>query len=376
MTVRLPEPLLALRNRVLSHPEFQRWAAIFPLTRPLARRRARALFDIVAGFVYSQVLLACVRLRLLELLAEGPQSSEQLAPRLGLSPDAARRLLRAAASLRLAEARGGDRFALGEQGAALIGNPGIAAMVEHHSMAYADLRDPVALLRGEVQGRALMDYWAYVGADAPAAAADQAVRGYTDLMADSQRLIAGDVLDAYSLQRHRCLLDLAGGDGTFAVTAAKRWPHLKVVLFDLPAVAERARERFQREGLADRAIAVGGDLRHDPLPSGADIVSLVRVLHDHDDPQARSFIRAACGALPTGGRLLVAEPMSGTPGAEPIGDAYFGFYLLAMGSGRPRTPDELRLMLKDACFDRVRQRRTCRPVVTQLLVAERAARSA
>ena len=29
--------------------------------------------------------------------------------------------------------------------------------------------------------------------------------------------------------------------------------------------------------------------------------------------------------------------MADAPGAEPVGDAYFGFYLLAMGRGRPRT---------------------------------------
>jgi demethylspheroidene O-methyltransferase len=32
--------------------------------------------------------------------------------------------------------------------------------------------------------------------------------------------------------------------------------------------------------------------------------------------------------------------MSETPGAEPVGDAYFGLYLLAMGSGRTRPPRE------------------------------------
>jgi demethylspheroidene O-methyltransferase len=266
--VRLPEPLLALRNRVLSKPEFQRWASIFPLTRPRAQRRARELFDIVAGFVYSQILQACVQVRLFEILAEGTQSVDDLAPRLGLPVEGARRLLRAAASLELAEARGDDRYALGELGAAMVGNPGIAAMVEHHAMAYADLKDPVALLRGEFPQRALQGYWAYVGTEAPASAGEQAVSGYSELMAQSQRLIADDVLDAYSLQEHRCLLDVAGGDGTFLVTAAKRWPHLRVILFDLPAVAERARARFQREGLGDRATAIGGDVRAIPCPRG------------------------------------------------------------------------------------------------------------
>jgi demethylspheroidene O-methyltransferase len=58
--------LRSLRNRLLASPGFQRWAAAFPLTRPVARRHTRELFDLVAGFVYSQVLAACVALDLFE----------------------------------------------------------------------------------------------------------------------------------------------------------------------------------------------------------------------------------------------------------------------------------------------------------------------
>ncbi|CRI65619.1 Demethylspheroidene O-methyltransferase [Thiocapsa sp. KS1] len=364
---------LGVRNRLLASPGFQRWASIFPLTRPIAQKRARELFDIVAGFVYSQILFACVRLKLFEILSEGPQTTETLAKRMDLPPEGAIRLLRAAVSLRLVALCGDKRYTLGELGAAMMGNPGIAAMVEHHSMVYADLADPVALLRGETKRTELSSYWSYA-ANADAASVDaQSIDGYTALMSDSQSLVAGDVLDAYSLKNHRCLLDVGGGDGTFLVTAAKRWPHLKVILFDLPAVAERARARFEREGLADRATAVGGDMMRDPLPEGADVVSLVRVLHDHNDAEALEIIKAARRVLPTGGTLLVAEPMSGTPGAEPIGDAYFGLYLLAMGSGRPRTPVEIENMLRVNVFDPVRLAPTARPILTRLLVATRMA---
>jgi demethylspheroidene O-methyltransferase len=61
--------------------------------------------------------------------------------------------------------------------------------------------------------------------------------------------------------------------------------------------------------------------------------------------------------------------MSGTPGAEPSGDAYFGFYLLAMGSGRPRTAAELGGLLRAAGFGRVRSVPTRNPLVARLLVA-------
>lgn len=366
----LLDRVLDLRDRLLASARFQRWATAFPLTRPIARRRAGALFDLCAGFVYAQVLLACVRLRLFEILAEGPRTAAELAGRLALSREATERLLAAAASLRLAQRRGRDRYGLGDLGAALLGNPGVAAMIEHHAMLYADLKDPVALLRGEGRGETeLARYWAYAGDGRPAGLPPERVAAYTALMSASQAMVADEVLGAYPPGRHRCLLDVGGGDGTFLAAAAARAPDLRLILFDLPPVAERARIRFEAEGLARRARAVGGDFRSDPLPQGADLVSLVRVVHDHDDDAVLAILRAARAALPDDGTLLLAEPMAGTAGALPSGDAYFGFYLLAMGSGRPRTPAELAELLRAAGFDGGRLVATRNPLLTRLIVA-------
>jgi demethylspheroidene O-methyltransferase len=357
-----------LADRLLASPRFRNWAAAFPLTRPIARRRARALFDLCAGFVYAQVLQACVRLNVFDMLAEGPQSPASLAHRMGLSAAAAEKLLAAAISLKLVAKRG-EAYALGSLGAAMVGNPGIAAMVEHHAVLYADLHDPVALLRGELGQTDLSKYWAYATAAQPGGLQASDVGGYTRLMAASQPMIAEEVLSAYRLGRHRRLLDVGGGDGSFVAAAAARNPGLDLVLFDLPAVAERARARFAALGLAGRTQAVGGDFFADSLPEGADVISLVRVVHDHDDDAVEKILRAVHRALPPGGTLLLAEPMAGTAGAEPIGDAYFGFYLLAMGSGRPRTVAEFRLLLGAAGFSAARPVRTRMPLLTRLIVA-------
>ena len=61
--------------------------------------------------------------------------------------------------------------------------------------------------------------------------------------------------------------------------------------------------------------------------------------------------------------------MSETSGAEPVGDAYFGLYLLAMGSGRPRTVAELKDFVRRAGFRRVREVATPRPILVRALVA-------
>ena len=362
---------LALRDRLLASSRFRRWASVFALTRPVARRRTRALFDLVAGFVYSQILAACVQVRLFDLLAEGPQSTAVLAPRLGLPLEGTERLLAAAVALKLAARRGGGRFGLGALGAAMVDNAAVGAMVTHHALLYADLRDPLALLRGDGGPGALAAYWPYAGASDPAALGSGQTGAYTALMAASQPLVADEILDAYRIGRHRCLLDLGGGDGTFLTRVAARAPNLKLILFDLPPVAARAQSRFAHAGLSGRASAVGGDFRASPLPEGADIVSLVRVIHDHDDDTARAILRAAHRALPPGGTVLLAEPMADTPGAEQAGDAYFGFYLLAMGRGRPRNAATLTAMLRVAGFPDARLLPTHTPLLTSLIVAHR-----
>jgi len=355
-----------LRNRILSDRTFQRWAARLLLTRPVARARARGLFDIVAGFVYSQVAFACVKLNLFAHLEGGPKAVDEIARLVDLPPEGADRLLKAAASLGLAERMGDGRYMLGQTGAALVGNRGIAEMIAHHEHLYADLADPVGLLRRGGGGGGLSGYWPYAEGEQPADSSG--IAAYSALMAASQPLIAEQVLDAYDFGRHRRLLDVGGGEGAFLQAVGAKHPRLELMLFDLPAVAARAQARLGAE-LGERLTTIGGSFREHGLPPGADIISLVRILHDHDDATVLDLLPKVRAALPPGGSLLVAEPMAGTRGAEPIGDAYFGFYLLAMGTGRPRTAGELEGMLREAGFSRVRHIPTAIPLSVRVLVA-------
>jgi len=359
------------RNRLVASRGFQQWAAAFRLTRPVARKRAARLFDLCAGFVYSQILAACVRLKLLELLDESPRTVAEVARDCSLPDDGARRLLAGAAALGLADKLRDGRYALSMDGAALLGNPGALAMIAHHTHFYDDLRDPVALLRGETRNTALSRFWGYARGETPAELSEAETAEYTALMSASQSLIAEDILDGYDLTGHRHLMDVGGGDGAFIEAVAHRHAGIGLTVFDLPAVADQAAQRVARAGLDARVIIASGDFFADPLPTGADVITLVRVLLDHDDAGALQILRHVYAALPPGGTLLVAETLSGVRGAEAISDAYFGFYLLAMGKGRPRSLEHMRELLKAAGFRDVRLRRTRRPLLTQLITARR-----
>jgi demethylspheroidene O-methyltransferase len=361
----------AWRDRLLTDPDFQRRAARSWYMRPVARARARDLFDLVAGFTYTQVLLACVRVRAFEVLAEGPRTLAVLARRFDLSLAATERLLGAAVALRLVERRMGGCYGLGPLGAPLVGNQAVTAMIEHHAVLYDDLRDPLALMRGEGKAPAMSRYWAYATADAPGALPRGEVDAYSALMSASQPLVAQQVLDTYALDGHRGLLDVGGGQGRFLIAAGQRTPALQLMLFDLPAVVEPATAAFAAHGLLGRARVFGGDFTRDALPTGADIASLVRVIYDHDDERALTILRAVFGALPPGGTLLLAEPMAGAAGAPRMGDAYFGMYLLAMRGGRARTAAELSALLRAAGFEHVRELATAIPLQVGVIVARR-----
>ena len=98
-------------------------------------------------------------------------------------------------------------------------------------------------------------------------------------------------------------------------------------------------------------------------------MSLVRVCFDHPDERVLKLLRNVRRALPPGGTLLLAEPMAGVPGVEAMGDAYFGFYLMAMGRGRSRSAAALMALAAEAGFTGARSIPTRMPLQTGLVVA-------
>lgn len=371
----------AWRDRQLTKPSFVAWASRFPLTRPIARRRASGVFDLMAGFVYSQVLLASVRLKLFDHLAmQGPQSLQALETWSGLGHRGTQRLMDAAASLGLLERRAQANpaarvtYGLGPLGAPFVGNHGLQQMVEHHATLYADLTDPLQLLKSDGRHAAMRAYWPYITGgddDAPAGLAAPGVKDYSALMAASQPMVAAEVLAAHRFGAYRAILDVGGGDGTFLRQLAPHAPQARLMLFDLPGVVAHAEAPMANAGLSSRTQVHGGNFWTDALPMGADLITLVRVAFDHDDGRVLRLMKAAHAALPPGGHLLLAEPMAGVKGLERMGDAYFGFYLLAMGRGRPRTAAEHTRLLMEAGFASVRALPNPMPLNAGVLLAVR-----
>jgi demethylspheroidene O-methyltransferase len=346
--------------------------ARLPLARRFARRDGDALFDLVSGFVRAQVLLAVVELDLPARLMDGPRMPHDLARDTGLPADRMDILLQAAAAITLLRRRRDGRYALARRGAALAGVPGLAGMIRHHGAFYADMADPVALLRGTVDTE-LAQFWPYVFGTTGTPPAPDVTRAYSDLMADSQTLVAQDTLATVGFAGVRRVLDVGGGSGAFAVALCTAKPRLSATVFDLPGVARLAADRIAAAGLSERVDFVPGSFRSDPLPDGAGMITLVRVLYDHGDNTVAALLASVFAALPPGGRLVISEPMAGGARPDPAGDVYFAFYTLAMRTGRARSAARIADLCRAAGFAGLRCHTPLRPFVTSVVEARKPA---
>jgi len=357
-------------NRLVAKRGFQKWAARFPLTRHLVRREGEALFDLLAGFCHSQVLMALVQLDVPARLMQQPTALGALSAATGVPEARMQVLMQAAVSLGLVKQKRWGVYAVTQRGAALVGVPGLQEMIRHHDVLYRDLADPVAFFRGETDPE-LAGFWPYVfGGDVD----PQVAATYSDLMAQSQLLVADDTLDAVNLKGVRHLMDIGGGTGAFLAEVGARHTGLDLTLFDLPPVAPHAKARFAQAGLDGRTSIVTGSFRTDPLPPGADAISLVRVLYDHADETVAALLAKVFDALPNGGRLIVSEPMSGGTQPTRAGDAYFALYTLAMGTGKARSAVQIAGMCQAAGFSDVKTLRARRPFITSCLIATKGSR--
>ena len=99
----------------------------------------------------------------------------------------------------------------------------------------------------------------------------------------------------------------------------------------------------------------GGSFLVDVIPKGFDTITLIRVLYDHDDGVVIELLKKVYDALPYNGQVVISEPMSGGKTPTRSGDSYFGFYTMAMSTGRPRSMKTHEAFLKKVGFQSVKK---------------------
>lgn len=156
------------------------------------------------------------------------------------------------------------------------------------------------------------------------------------------------VAAAYDFAKLQTVVDVGGGTGNLIIHILRRHPHLKGVIFDLPHVAEAARDRLAAEGLAERCKVESGSF-FERVPSGADAYILSHIIHDWDEASCIKILRNCRDAMKPSGRVLLVEMVIPGPN-EPHPGKALDLIMLAIPGGRERTPEEYRQLLNKARF--------------------------
>ena len=310
----------------------------------------------------TKAIHVVVSLRIPDLLRDGPQRSEELAAATGAHAKALHRVMRALAAEGIFAADEQKRFSLTPLGATLRTDvPGslhdwaLLMLGRVNQDAWSEVLHSVRTGESAFRHRYGTDLWQYRSEHREYAETfDAAMAGFT-------MTYIASVLGSYSFSAFRTIVDVGGGDGSLLIGILQRYPEMRGVVYDLPAVARQARERIERTALTERCLVVSGDAFVD-VPRGGDGYVLSRVLHDWDDDRARQLLAGCREALPAHGRILVVERtmpenLSELASArDPAGSeiSLTDLNMMVMTSGRERTVAEYDELFGAAGLDLVR----------------------
>jgi 2,7-dihydroxy-5-methyl-1-naphthoate 7-O-methyltransferase len=139
------------------------------------------------------------------------------------------------------------------------------------------------------------------------------------------------------------VVDVGGGTGSLLAEILRARPGVRGTLVDLPTTVARSREIFQAAGVAQRVTVVGQSF-FDPLPAGADLYLLMKVLADWPDGEAMAILTRCAEAARPAGRVVVLS------GVSPDGDGSPSPELLMMVlvGGRDRSLSDFRALARAA----------------------------
>lgn len=301
---------------------------------------------IAYGFMGSQALFAALELGLFTTLAEEPCGLDVLAARLKSPIGPLSVLLTTCQALGLVT----------WNGAIYANSPATQRFLVTTAPGYVGdyyvrqvstlIYDRLPLVRGLLAGQPV-EPLDYAHTLATPHATEEFIRGqHAGSLGPARRLAR-----THDFSRSTRLLDLGGGSGAFAIEAVHHVPSLSAIVFDLPQAISVTEQIVQEAGLASQIACVGGDLRTDPWPDGADVILLSYIVSCYAPETLDALLARALDYLPAGGQILVHDFALYPDRSGPHNTALFLFgQLTASAQTHAYTVDELAAAMRRAGY--------------------------
>lgn len=308
-----------------------------------------AMARLIRGYRQSRCVGVAAELGLAERLASGPRTAGELAAEVGAHAPSLRRLLRALVAIGVLIDDASGRYSITPFGEELRQDRlGPTARFFHSDHSWQPwLRLDHSIMTGErafdhVYGMRNWDW--YAAHPAEAAIFDAAMSSLT-------RPVSVAVAEAYDFSGCNVVADVGGGDGTLLIAILRRYTSVRGVLFDLPNVVERGRNKVIAAGLLDRCDFVGGSFL-EAFPTGASIYTMKWIIHDWEEPAVSTILERCRAAVGDSGAplLLIERVLPENVGPADLDDVLADLEMLTSPGGQERTEAEYTDLLKRAGF--------------------------
>ena len=310
---------------------------------------ALQLWHLGVGNIVASLLALVGKLRIADMLAAGPKSCDELAGLTESHSPSLHRILRALAcegvfqeiqpgifaQTQLSEFLRSDVPGSMRDLSGLFSDPALWAAFSPQEIGYS-LRTGKPSFE-KVAAKSFFEHFS-----TSAEGAD-----FHKAMTDMSTMHSPAIAAAYDFSHAGVLCDIGGGYGHLLGTILESSPAVSGILFDVPAVIERARSAPAREALRSRCKFVSGDFL-ETVPS-ANTYIMKWILHDWDDDRARTILGNIRKAIPPDGRLLIADSVV-PPGNGFEPSKLMDIVMLVGLSGLERTEVQFRDLLAGAKF--------------------------
>lgn len=268
--------------------------------RPTTRRLQR----MVRAYREAGALMAAVELDLFTHIANGADDEASLTKAMGLQPLHGERIIIAMLGLGMVE-RAGDKLTLVDDVDRFLvkGKPTYAGEWMLFTKPDFDewgrlkdilsVQDPPVLQNKTVDGITIDEARRYH-------------RGTYSIGRGAGRLFLKQV----DLSAKRLMIDIGGGSGAYCIEACKRYPDLKAIVLEMPAVAPVTQEFIDENGMTERVEARVCDFNKDPFPEGADVAVMASNLPMYGREAIGAVVAKAHASMAVGGVFhLIGEAL-------------------------------------------------------------------
>lgn len=310
----------------------------------------QVIAEMQMGMWVTQAVAAAARLGIADALAQSqPQESTTLAHAVGAEATALARLLRTLASLGVLSQPTPQQYALTPVGELLRrDSPGsmrdwlIAETDTPHWQAWGKLHESVRSgqpMVSQLFGMPIFEYYATHPEERDV---------FSRAMGNFSVIAAQGIVQQYEFSHARHIVDVGGAHGDLLLAILQANPHAHGTVFDLPHVAEAARQAIRARGDHGRCEVRGGNF-FEAVPPMGDIYLLKAILVDWKDAEAVRILQNCRTAITPDGKLLVIEmvlPDDNHPSPAQLLD----LNMLVMTGGQVRTAGEYGALLEQAGF--------------------------